>query len=114
MHPNKQNFIEGLSIILKRWTALQLAIEMEWGGPHTVEKAQDLEDSLIDYFEKGEPTLCYLSTDPWGCLEGKALEQEDLEDILLDVMQDEFGTVLEDGSEVEVYSLGLLYSKGII
>lgn len=53
MHPNKRNFAEGMELILKKWTALQLAIDMEWGGHTTAEKALDLEDSLLDYFEKG-------------------------------------------------------------
>lgn len=53
MHPNKRNFVEGIGIILKKWTALQLAVEMEWAGPFTSQKAVDLEESLIDYFEKG-------------------------------------------------------------
>ena len=36
-------------------------------------------------------------------VEGKNLEPEDIEDILFEVMKDEFGAVLEDGSEVEVH-----------
>lgn len=53
MHPNKKNFIDGLELILNKWTALRLAIEMEWGGPYTAQKAQDLHYSLVDYFENG-------------------------------------------------------------
>lgn len=53
MHPNKRNFMEGLQIILKRWTALQLAVDMDLGGPNTAQKAEDLHYSLVDYIEKG-------------------------------------------------------------
>ncbi len=53
MHPNKENFSDGVALILIRWTALQLAIEMEWAGPYTAQKAEDLHFSLVDYFEKG-------------------------------------------------------------
>jgi len=53
MHPNKKNFYDGLKIILDRWTALQLAVEMEWAGPNTEQKAEDLHFSLMDYIEKG-------------------------------------------------------------
>lgn len=35
-------------------------------------------------------------------IESKSIEPEDLEDILVDVLKDEFGILLEDGSEVEV------------
>jgi pre-rRNA-processing protein TSR2 len=57
MHPNKAKFLEGLSIIMKRWTALQLAVEMEWGGPSSSEKAKDFEESLAEYFENGTNTV---------------------------------------------------------
>jgi hypothetical protein len=44
--------------------------------------------------------------------EGKSIEPEDIEDILLDVMCGEFCTVLEDGSEVEVAkSIWTLYQE---
>lgn len=101
MHPNKANFIEGLSIVMKRWTALQLAVEMDWGGPYSSEKAKDFEESLADYFEKGSFSLSKFVFHIF-ILEGKKLEPEDIEDILYDVMRDEFGTILEDESEIEV------------
>jgi hypothetical protein len=39
-----------------------------------------------------------------SAIEGKNLEPEDIEEILLEVMRDEFGVVLEDESEREVDS----------
>lgn len=100
MHPNKRNFVEGLHIILKRWTALQLAVDMDLGGPNTAQKAEDLHYSLVDYVEKGIDFTYCESYNLYS--EAKNIEPEDLEDILFDVLKDEFGILLEDSSEVEV------------
>ena len=89
VHPNKVLFIEGTKIILSTWTALRLSVEQEWGGPQSQEKASWFADVLVEHFDA----------------EGKKVEKEDLEDILLDVMAREFNVVLEDESEREVASL---------
>lgn len=102
MHPNKANFLEGLSIVMKRWTALQLAVEMQWGGHNAAEKAKDFEESLADYFEKGFEFYYIKIILKIIIIEGKKLEPEDIEEILYDVMRDEFGAILEDESEIEV------------
>jgi pre-rRNA-processing protein TSR2 len=89
IHPNKALFIEGARIILNTWTALRIAVEQEWGGPLSQEKAAWLVDALVEHFD----------------VEGKKVEKEDLEDILLDVMTREFNVYLEDESEREIASL---------
>ena len=51
-----------------------------------------------------------------GCyiIEGKHIEREDIEDILLEVMSNEFCTLLEDGSEVEVAkAIWILFQESI-
>lgn len=53
MHPNKQKFLRGFHLIFQRWTAFQLAIQMDWGGPNTAAKAEEFQLALQDYFEKG-------------------------------------------------------------
>jgi pre-rRNA-processing protein TSR2 len=110
VHPNKRNFIEGLGIIFSRWPALRMAVDMEWGGHDTVEKAQRFQDSLIDYFDRGT----FTHRPAWYSVEGKNIEQEDIEDILLDVLCDEFCTMLEDGSEIEIAkTIWTLYQESI-
>ncbi len=86
MHPNKANFVEGLGLIFGRWVAMQMALQMEWAGPMTGEKVATFIEGLVDYFDR----------------EGRSIEEEDIEDILVTTMQDEFSTLLEDSSEVEV------------
>lgn len=99
MHPNKKNFVEGVDLIFSRWTALQLSIQMDWGGHDTAGKAEGFKESLVEYFER----------------EGKTLEPEYVEDALLETMATEFGVVLEDQSEREVAkALWTLYGQSII
>lgn len=83
MHPNKANFIEGLSLLLSAWPVLRTAVREEWGGHESAEKAEWLVRALTEHFDE----------------RGHKLEQEELEDILLDVMAREFNVLLEDQSE---------------
>lgn len=89
IHPNKLNFIEGVDLIFNDWTALNLAVQMEFAGEDTQEKARWLRKVIVDHFDA----------------EGKKVEPEDLEDILLDVMVREFYINLEDFSEREIARL---------
>ncbi|KAI8969185.1 Pre-rRNA-processing protein TSR2-domain-containing protein [Mycotypha africana] len=81
-HPNKLAFEEGASYIFNNWTALKLAVEQEWGGVDSVEKKEWFIDTIVDYFGK----------------RGKKLDIDEVEDILYQIMTDEFNTTLEDDS----------------
>ncbi|KAI9491469.1 Pre-rRNA-processing protein TSR2-domain-containing protein [Zychaea mexicana] len=93
-HPNKVAFEQGVEYILKSWTALNLAVEQDWGGVESAEKRDWLIGVIVDYFGSN----------------GKKLDVEDIETILDQIMTDEFQTILEDDSSylvakhlVEVY-----------
>jgi Pre-rRNA-processing protein TSR2 len=45
-------FEEGVVRIFLRWTALALAVENEWGGSNSRQKADQLIQDVIDYFYK--------------------------------------------------------------
>ncbi|KAI9316599.1 Pre-rRNA-processing protein TSR2-domain-containing protein [Dichotomocladium elegans] len=81
-HPNKVAFQEGANYIFKSWTALNLAVEQDWGGVDSAEKRDWMIDVVVDYFDK----------------HGKKLDVDDIEDILSQIMVDEFQTILEDDS----------------
>lgn len=89
MHPNKLNFIEGVNLIFDSWTALTLAVQMEFAGEGTQEKAVWFRKVIVEHFDA----------------EGKKVEPEDLEDIIFDVMSREFHVTLEDLSEREIAKL---------
>ncbi|KAI8639377.1 Pre-rRNA-processing protein TSR2-domain-containing protein [Parasitella parasitica] len=81
-HPNKIAFEEGTSYIFHNWTALKLAVEQDWGGVESVEKREWFIDTIVDHFGKL----------------GKKLDIEEVEDILYQIMTDEFNVTLEDDS----------------
>ncbi|KAI9265230.1 Pre-rRNA-processing protein TSR2-domain-containing protein [Phascolomyces articulosus] len=93
-HPNKIAFEEGVNYIFKSWTALNLAVEQDWGGVDSAEKRDWMMQVIVDYFGSN----------------GKKLDIEDIETILEQIMTDEFQILLEDDSAylvakhlVEVY-----------
>ncbi|CAO3613209.1 unnamed protein product [Mucor hiemalis] len=81
-HPNKLAFEEGASYILHNWTALKLAVEQDWGGVESGEKREWSIDVIVDHFGK----------------HGKKLDNDEIEDILIQIMNDEFNATLEDDS----------------
>ncbi|PVU94072.1 hypothetical protein BB561_002814 [Smittium simulii] len=86
IHPNKQAFIEGTSLILKNWTALQIAVTQGWGGPDSSEKRDWILDVMVDTFDK----------------KGSKIDEDYIDDLLLQIMSDEFNCVLEDDSDRSV------------
>lgn len=51
IHPQaKQAFQEGLESVLRQWTALELAVLNQWGGPSSGEKANQLYEELLGKF----------------------------------------------------------------
>ena len=43
-------FEEGVRLVLGRWTALALAVENEWGGPASAQKAEQLLADVLQWF----------------------------------------------------------------
>uniref|UniRef100_A0A1D1Y354 Pre-rRNA-processing protein TSR2 n=2 Tax=Anthurium amnicola TaxID=1678845 RepID=A0A1D1Y354_9ARAE len=79
-------FVEGVSLVLSRWTALQMAVEDGWGGKDSRDKSQELESAVVSWFTQ--------SNDP--------LYIDDLESMLDDGMVLSFNAEIEDGSIEEV------------
>jgi pre-rRNA-processing protein TSR2 len=79
-------FCEGLAGILNRWTALQLAITNEWGGAESVQKGAQMLEELEHWFLRRRA--------------GKYAE--DLEELLVEILGDDFCVQCEDGSPREV------------
>ncbi|KAG0206184.1 hypothetical protein BGX28_002319 [Mortierella sp. GBA30] len=85
-HPNQVAFKEGAQYLFHSWTALKLAVDGEWGGHDSVEKRDWFVDTIVDYFSE----------------HGKNVDTFDLEDILIQIMNDEFSILLEDKSEQHI------------
>lgn len=48
----KAGFEEGVGLVFSQWTALCLAVEEQWGGPESEDKANYLIDEVIQWFYK--------------------------------------------------------------
>jgi pre-rRNA-processing protein TSR2 len=77
-------FARGVLAVLNIWPVLRLAVQESWGGPNAAAKRSWIASTLVDAFE----------ADP--------LDQDQVEDILLDSMVEEFDAEIEDGSSETV------------
>jgi pre-rRNA-processing protein TSR2 len=84
--PSSILFARGVIARLAIWPALRIAVDQGWGGPEAAEKRRWLASVVVDAFEEQVP-----SPDVYY-----------IEETLLQVMADEFETVLEDGSAEDV------------
>lgn len=74
-----------VSLHLWRWQALTLAVDNEWGGADSAEKRDWLAGTLADLYSPDKET-----------------DVEDVEDVVVQVMGDEFSVLLEDDSAYEL------------
>ena len=74
--------------MLRQWTALELAIHNSWGGSNSREKAQELNNMIIQMFNKPEK-----------------LYKDELVMLLEDVLEVNFNVICEDGSTEEISEL---------
>ncbi|RHZ52939.1 hypothetical protein Glove_454g17 [Diversispora epigaea] len=80
-------FQQAVTFIFNSWTALKIAVEMQWGGIDSSDKCDWFMNMVIDHFLKSG---------------GKEPHVDDLESILDQIMADEFNTLLEDDSAYQV------------
>lgn len=75
-------FARGVIARLAIWPALRIAVEQGWGGSESAEKRTWIASVIVDSFEEEDPKpdVSYVEMQ------------------LLQIMEDEFDTVLEDGS----------------
>ncbi|XP_025888055.1 uncharacterized protein [Solanum lycopersicum] len=76
---------EGIGLVLTRWTALQMAIENEWGGRDTREKSNQLNVDIFSAFTQSK----------------EKVYMDDIEEIL-DEFMISLNTEVNDGSLEEV------------
>lgn len=74
-----------ISLQLHTWPALTLAIQNNWGGPESEDKRQWLAGAVSDLLANGD-----------------VVDTADLEEVLIQVMLDEFEVVVDDDSPAHV------------
>lgn len=80
--PTSVLFARGVIARLAVWPALRIAVDEHWGGPESAEKRTWMASVVVDAFEEQDPVP-----------DATYVELQ-----LLQIMEDEFETVLEDGS----------------
>ena len=82
-------FTHATALIIHSWSALAIAVQNEWAGPESSSKRDWLGGAVVDLF-----------TFP----PGKQIEVDDLEELLLQILEDEFELRLEDDSAYQAIS----------
>eukprot|EP00892_Ulva_mutabilis_P012337 jgi/Ulvmu1/9476/UM052_0045.1 len=82
---HRPQFEEGVNLVLKKWTALQLAVENQWGGRDSTEKADDMYNEILEWFYKR-----------------KEHYPDELEPLLETIILEDFNVQAEDGSPLQV------------
>lgn len=50
-------FGDGINMVLHRWAALRMAVENEWGGRGSLQKAQELGQNLFNFLSQSKGIL---------------------------------------------------------
>mmetsp|Transcript_33263 Transcript_33263/g.59907 ORF Transcript_33263/g.59907 Transcript_33263/m.59907 type:complete len:246 (-) Transcript_33263:145-882(-) len=85
------DFQAGVTAALRSWSALRTAVEQQWGGTGSASKAEELRSNIFTFFD--------------GTTPNPKMTLDELEDNLFGYIEEEFGVVLEDGSERQVADL---------
>ncbi|KAA8524713.1 hypothetical protein F0562_011136 [Nyssa sinensis] len=49
---------EGISVLLSRWTGLQMAVKYEWGGRDSLKKFEQLAADILSWFSQSKAPHC--------------------------------------------------------
>jgi pre-rRNA-processing protein TSR2 len=55
---------EGIGLVFGRWTALQMAVENQWGGRDSRAKADQLAESILSWFANSKGILVFFLSPP--------------------------------------------------
>ena len=90
-------FARTLLARLAVWPVLRIAVDSSWGGPESMQKRSWMASELLDVFE----SLSSSSTlNPNSA--SNQVDEDYIEEMILQMMNDEFDCVVEDGSSTEV------------
>ncbi|XP_013855292.1 pre-rRNA-processing protein TSR2 homolog [Austrofundulus limnaeus] len=92
---SRQLFTDGVRTVLNTWPVLQIAVDNGFGGVYGQQKADWMVDVVQQYFQ-----------------DNADLQQSEVEDFLSELLDQEFNTMVEDGSLPQV-SVQLLHLFGL-
>lgn len=80
------------------WPVLRIAIDSSWGGPESKQKCSWMASELLDAFESSSTSSSTLSPNSAS----NQVDEDYIEEMILQMMNDEFDCIIEDGSSAEV------------
>ena len=92
MDQAQAKFTHATALIIHSWSALDMAVQMELAGPESSNIRDWLGGVIVDMFPFS----------PVAATGNKIPDVDDLEDVLLQVVEDEFELRLEDDSAYQV------------
>uniref|UniRef100_A0A804N4I3 Pre-rRNA-processing protein TSR2 n=1 Tax=Zea mays TaxID=4577 RepID=A0A804N4I3_MAIZE len=81
---------ECVGLLFGKWTALQLAVQNQWGGHDSQAKADRLASSVLSWFTRAA-----------AARGAGALDPDELEDLLYVTMDESFNADIDDGGVEE-------------
>ena len=93
-------FQAGVTAALRSWSALHTAVEQSWGGNDSSAKAEDLRSNIFTFFNDSSS-----STYTTASNNKPKMSLYELESNLYSYMEEEYGILLEDNSEIEISTL---------
>ena len=88
MEEAQAKFTHATALIIHLWSALDIAVQNEWAGPESSDIRDWLGGVIVDMFSFPAQ---------------KKVDVDDVEEVLLQVMEDEFELRLEDDSAYQVH-----------
>jgi len=83
---------------LSVWPVLRIAVDSSWGGPESKQKRSWMASELLDAFESSSPSFSTLSPNSAS----NQVDEDYIEEMILQMMSDEFDCVIEDESSAGV------------
>jgi len=83
---------------LSVWPVLRIAVDSSWGGPESKQKRSWMASELLDAFESSSPSFSTLSPNSAS----NQVDEDYIEELILQMMSDEFDCVIEDESSASV------------
>uniref|UniRef100_A0A3Q3M6Z3 Pre-rRNA-processing protein TSR2 homolog n=1 Tax=Mastacembelus armatus TaxID=205130 RepID=A0A3Q3M6Z3_9TELE len=93
---SRELFKEGVRAVLHTWPVLQIAVDNGFGGVYGQQKADWMVDVVQQYFH-----------------DNADLQQSEVEDFIAELMDQEFDTVIDDGSLPQVNEKTTLNCEGV-
>lgn len=104
MNTWKITFKDGVAKIMDNWGGLGLAVEHQFGGPDSEEKHEWLKEVTADFMLDNGILSLMSSYNMNGDIVIDDVDKEELEEYISVLMDQEFNTILEDGSTVKVFN----------